>query len=186
MDLNSKYQIPIRVANSVLRLLHEAYLSRIPTKQVDSLVIVEEFYLRDEELAFQRIYDVSQLEKGRLVGKPKRICLSRNDNSRLEFGFTNLIEIRKMLEFVGYRQVGLLTQMRTSFVLADELIEIPIAVCETNELGVFLEVGSATGPVSNLQTLLQTLQETIGIQNEWLQTTTYPDLLHSRTNGNPT
>lgn len=183
--MNAKYQIPPPRVEVVVTKLHRSILDHIPTKEVSTLVIVEEFYNRGDDLTFQRQYDLTQLENGRIKGKPRKIALIKMvpEFQRIDFGFTHINELRKILEFTNYKRLGMLTQIKTCFMIADDLIEIPIALSETNELGVFLEIGFTTGPISNIQQLLRGLQSTLGIQQEWLQSNSYPDLLSARTVG---
>jgi len=181
MSSQIKYQIPTEYGGHVMRSLEKEVFDLLPRNAVNVDVVVDE-YLKSlsDEIIFRRVYRIDQIKDNQLTGKPYRMFYLRESADgadTLEFGYTPLIEAHRLLGFLYYQAIGVLTQVRTGFVLKNEIVEIPIVVNETKELGMFMEIGNSVGPISHLHSVLNKLKTTIGLREEWLEPTSYKELL---------
>jgi adenylate cyclase class IV len=153
----------------------------LPAKEISTQILVDEFYKNSiDSLSIERQYKQEQLTKDGLKGKPTHIRYKRassNAVSMCEFGYTNIIDLRQALVFLGYVGVGVLTQIRTGFFIKTPLIELPVTLNETKEFGCFLEVGEAFGAVEDIQSILFQLQEVTKLPEKTKVEDTYCDLL---------
>ena len=181
MELNSKYFIHPKLSDAILSILHERFLSKISSQEITSQIVVDEFYKNSiDSISIERQYAPSQLTRDGLKGKPTHIRykrISQNAVSMCEFGYTNIVDLRQALVFLGYVFVGTLSQVRTGFFLKNDLIELPIVINETKEFGSFLEIGETFGAVEDVQNLLAQLSEAVRLPDNTLVMETYCDLL---------
>lgn len=181
MQINSRYFIHPSKARGVLDSLYRQIVNKLPSREVSTSVVLENFYaLNEDNVSVEQLFDFKQLDEESLRGKPKRIRYKRetqNTTTYQEFGFTSAIDLRKALEFLNYHLVGTLTQVRTGFILRDPLIELPVVINETKEFGCFLEIGDAVGAIEDINKLLQQLYYTSRVTDEDLVTEPYGLLL---------
>ena len=178
-----KYRVPTSYSAQVMKALERDIFNYLPRNAVNVEVVVDEYLTSpSDEIVFRRIYHIDQIQGNNLTGKPYRMFYMREVGDQvenLEFGYVPLIEAHKLLNFLYYQAVGLLTQVRTGFVVKNEIVEIPIIISETKELGMFIEIGSAVGPISHLQALLAKFKKTTGLDEAWLETQNYKQILLS-------
>lgn len=181
MELNCKYFIHPSRVSEVLERVYGHIVNKIPAREISVDVVEEEFFnLNEDVISVENLYSQKQLESGKLKGRPTRIRFKRqtlNAITYCEFGYTSLIDLRRALDFLNYRFLGRLTQVRTGFVLKNELIELPIVINETKEFGCFIEIGETFGAIEDIRNLLHQLEFVSGLGESSLVTKSYAELL---------
>jgi len=177
MQLNAKYLLPRETARVTLGRLSNQISKATPTKDINTIIVLEELWEKSEEyFAVQRIYKGDQIKEGRLTGKPYRIQMNKLGEPGTDFVYSSHLELRKMLELIGFQAICEMTQMKTSFPLSDPLVTIPITINEIRELGSFIEVGNAVGPSTSLNRLLSVLTSN-GIDPKSIEPQSYYEML---------
>jgi adenylate cyclase class IV len=181
MPSSVKYRVPTGSSSQIMKALEREVFNFLPRNAVNVEVVVDEYLASpSDEIVFRRIYHIDQIQGNNISGKPYRMFYTRevgDQTETLEFGYIPLVEVHKLLNFLYYQATGLLTQVRTGFVVKDQIVEIPILVSETKELGMFLEIGNSVGPISHLQGLLKNFKQAIALEESWLEPRSYKELL---------
>lgn len=181
MELNRKYFIPPECSDRTLRALHTKIFNRLPSREVCTEIAIDEYYRGpDDILSIERVYQEKQLVNNELKGKPTKIRFKRETTNAItfvDFGYTSPIDLRKVLEFLNYSYLGILTQIRTGFLLRGELIELPIVLNETREFGCFIEIGETVGAIEEIKYLLNKLAENLPVSDIVPIDETYSELL---------
>lgn len=165
MEMNSKYYIKPDLRTPVLQSIENRYLAPLTKNEIGVGVHIDEYFQLDSDIILiQREYLISQYQEGELRGKPQRIKVGREgEESEIDLGYTSIIDLRRIMSFLRYHYLGILTQVQTSFCLRNDLIDLPITINETKEYGLFLEIGRTVGPERDIENLLVTFEKVIGI-----------------------
>lgn len=181
MSSSVKYRVPTGLSSQIMKALEREIFNFLPRKSVNVEVVVDEYLSSpSDEIVFRRIYHIDQIQGNNISGKPYRMFYTREVGDQietLEFGYIPLVEVHKLLNFLYYQATGMLTQVRTGFVVKNAIVEIPIVVSETKELGMFLEIGNSVGPISHIEGLLKKFKQVVQLEEAWLEPRSYKQIL---------